>query len=385
MVESVYHFRSVLLDDAAKKPDASNSAIKDGSAFPIVPPDQTRQTPRAGTQLWDHTREFAMTAFTAPPNLNNITLVVGDTLTVDRGGIATNTTITRGATADVNGGGLTDQTTLSGGIENVHAAGNATRTTVNSGGTLNVLANGKADVTTINDSGVVNVIGGTVDHTTINNGGELAVNSNGVSNLTTINSGGLESILAGGTSNVTTILSGGHQDVLAGGISNATTIQSGGLEHVLGLANNTSIFAGGELTILNGGTANGVAFIANTGTTHDATLELFSPTGLKGTITGWQVGDVIDFVATSVTQVVVENNNTLTVTYGSARDPQIASYLLANLQPNTHFELQSDGQGGTELILQPGVQSTVVEGEVPIIGMPVEDIGAIIAGSRINF
>ena len=117
---------------------------------------------------------------------------------------------------------------------------------------------------------------------------------------------------------------------------------------------------------------------------HNATLELFSPTGLKGTVTGWQVGDVVDFVATSVTQVVVENN-TLTVSYGNARDPQIASYLLANLQPNTHFELQSDGEGGTELVLQPGVQSAVNAGEVPIIGMPVEDIGAILAGSRIAF
>jgi hypothetical protein len=117
---------------------------------------------------------------------------------------------------------------------------------------------------------------------------------------------------------------------------------------------------------------------------HDAKLELFSPTGLKGTITGWQVGDVVDFVGTSVTQVVVEGN-TLTVTYGNARDPQTASYFLANLQPNTHFELQSDGEGGTELVLQPGVQSAVNDGEVPVIGMPVEDIGAIIAGSRINF
>ena len=150
------------------------------------------------------------------------------------------------------------------------------------------------------------------------------------------------------------------------------------------MANNTSIFAGGELTILNGGTANGVAFIANTGTTHDATLELFSPTGLKGTITGWQVGDVIDFVNTSVTKVSVENNS-LTVTFGTARDPQTASYFLAGLQPNTHFELQSDGEGGTELVLQPGVQSAANEGEVPVIGVPVEDIGAIIAGSRIAF
>jgi len=45
----------------------------------------------------------------------------------------------------------------------------------------------------------------------------------------------------------------------------------------------------------------------------------------------------------------------LTVTYGD----HTASYLLAGLQADTEFQLQSDGSGGTKLILveQPGASA----------------------------
>ena len=161
--------------------------------------------------------------------------------------------------------------------------------------------------------------------------------------------------------------------VFEGGISDATTIQAGGIEKVAGTANNTSIFPGGELIILSGGTANNVAFIDN-GAQHNAALTLSLPTGLTGTITGWHVGDVIDFVNTTVTNVSVENN-ILTLTYGEGlRGPESdqVSYQLASLQSNTHFELQSDGEGGTELTLQPGAQSEASLVDVPLIGMSVE-------------
>jgi autotransporter passenger strand-loop-strand repeat protein len=269
--------------------------------------------------------------------------------------------------------GRTNFTTLSGGSESVFDAGTADHTTVNSGGILTVHVGGTSDLATINGNGVVNVLGGAAIHTTINEGGSLNVDSAGVATLTTINQGGIENILAGGKSITTTILSGGHQEVFEGGISDATTIQAGGIEKVAGTANNTSIFPGGELIILSGGTANNVAFIDN-GAQHNATLTLYLPTGLTGTITGWHVGDVIDFVNTTVTNVSVENN-ILTLTYGEGlRGPESAqvSYQLASLQSNTHFELQSDGEGGTELTLQPGVQSEASLVDVPLIGMSVE-------------
>jgi hypothetical protein len=74
-----------------------------------------------------------------------------------------------------------------------------------------------------------------------------------------------------------------------------------------------------------------------------------TPSSLIGTIRNWHVGDVIDFLKNAPTSVQ-ENaaHTTLTVTYGFN---ETASYSLAGQQANTEFKLQSDGQGGTELIL----------------------------------
>jgi endoglucanase len=84
-------------------------------------------------------------------------------------------------------------------------------------------------------------------------------------------------------------------------------------------------------------------------------LKLDSPSGLAGTIIDWHLGDKIDFLNTMVTGVN-ETGNTLTVTYG---DHQTASYSLTGKQINTDFQLQPDGNGGTNLILQlPEVRMT---------------------------
>ena len=75
---------------------------------------------------------------------------------------------------------------------------------------------------------------------------------------------------------------------------------------------------------------------------------------MNGTITNWQIGDVIVMRNTHVSNVH-ERGDTLTVTYGSN---QTANYVLADKQPDTLVSFQSDGHGGTELILTPiiGVQ-----------------------------
>lgn len=62
------------------------------------------------------------------------------------------------------------------------------------------------------------------------------------------------------------------------------------------------------------------------------------------------MGDVIDFLNTSVTGAQ-KTGDVLTVTYGSDK----ANYQLAGPQANTAFNLQSDGHGGTDLILTPVV------------------------------
>ena len=69
--------------------------------------------------------------------------------------------------------------------------------------------------------------------------------------------------------------------------------------------------------------------------------------GLKGIVTHWHVGDVIDFLKTDVTSVQ-QTGNKLTVTYDGN---QTATYKLLDKQANTEFKLESDGHGGTDLIL----------------------------------
>ena len=85
--------------------------------------------------------------------------------------------------------------------------------------------------------------------------------------------------------------------------------------------------------------------------THHATLELATPSGLKGTITNWQVGDVIDFLNTDVTSFKLTGSTisdlTLTVTYDGT---QTASYTLSRQPPDTVFKLKSV-PNGTDLIL----------------------------------
>ena len=224
----------------------------------------------------------------------------------------------------------------SGGVLNVEADGDAGTTMINSGGVLNVESVGKAGTTTINSGGVENVeSGGKAEDTIIDSGGVLNVAGGtdenpyvGGADTTTINSGGVEND-AGQA--IDTTIKGGVLNVEVGGEADDTTINSGGI-----------------LNVKSGSIADNVIFGPH------ATLNLATPSGLQGTITNWHVGDVIDFLNTDVTSVH-QTGNTLTVTID--RDLRV-NYTLSGLQANTDFKLQSDGHGGTDLILVPvvGVQ-----------------------------
>jgi autotransporter passenger strand-loop-strand repeat protein len=194
-------------------------------------------------------------------------------------------------------------------------------------------------------------------HTTINAGGlERDEGSHSLSNGTTINTGGVEIVLGRGHSDGTTINTGGVERLIDTGYSENTTINAGGLESVEreGFAVGTVIHTRGVESVEYGGLAINVIFSG-----PGATLKLDEPSELKGlgfkpgTISGWQVGDVIDFLNTTVTSVHGAGN-TLTVTYAGKQ----TTYMLSGQQANTEFKLQSDGHGGTDLILVPiiGVQ-----------------------------
>ena len=266
-----------------------------------------------------------MTTYTAPPTQTHLVLNGGDTLNVEVDGLAYGTLINQGAVLRVASGGMDIGTTNNGGNEYVD--GTSTGMTINFGGLVFVEA-GAIIGTTINAGGTEYDQGGASIGTTINLGGSQYVQNGSTATNTTINGApgvpGVQ-IVDGGTSIATTIKAG-LQIVRNGGMANNTIILDGGIEHVQ-----------------NGSTANNVIFAGS-----NSLLDLDKPSGLTGTIIDWNVGDKIDFLNTKVTGVN-ESDNTLTVTYG---DHQTASYSLVGKQANTEYQLQPDGNGGSDLILQ---------------------------------
>ncbi len=77
-----------------------------------------------------------------------------------------------------------------------------------------------------------------------------------------------------------------------------TTINDGGVEIVLGAAAGTTINSGGGEVVFGHGTTDNVTFAG-----PDGRLELVHPSALNGTITNWQIGDVIIMRNTHVSNV----------------------------------------------------------------------------------
>jgi autotransporter passenger strand-loop-strand repeat protein len=290
-------------------------------------------------------KELVMTAFIAPPDKTGLVLNHGDFLTVKSGGTATDTMI-NGGFADVLPRGTADDTTINEGGR-LTVFGTSTGTTINNGGIENAF--GTSISTTINDGGLENVRG-TSTGTTINNGGIEDVGNRGRDFLTTINNGGTENVRDGGETDNTTINAGGVENVHEFGMSTGTII-NGGTENVFegGEANNTTIKTGGIENVHEFGVANNVTFGG-----PQATLELANPFGLmaRSTISNWHVGDVIDFLNTTVTRVF-QTDASVTVRFDIGRTSLAVKYFLAGQQANTEFKLASDGHGGTDLILTP--------------------------------
>ncbi len=348
-----------------------------------------------------------MTNYVLPPdNTSPIVLHSGDTLTVKTGGVSHNVTVLNGGIDTVLTGGRADLTTINdGGIANF--AGHADLTTIN-GGVLNVASGGHLMRTTIN-SGTENLSGEFVD-TIVQKTGVEDVLSGGLSKnakvygVENVAAGGVTDhalIYGGGVENVSGKDVGSHvygqQNVLSGGVSDHTEIHGveniaqGGkaigdslLENnaeinVRGVSNGLALWYGtenvytggisegtdvrnehGVLNVYSGGVSlntklQGTEYVAFGGLQENltfgyfptATLKLATPTGLKGTVHNWKVGDVIDLLNTTVTGVNLDNSNKLTVTYGNN---QTVSYLLAG-QANAHVAFHSDGHGGSDLVL----------------------------------
>jgi autotransporter passenger strand-loop-strand repeat protein len=293
-----------------------------------------------------------MTGYTAPPNKTGLVLGHNDFLTVRSGGTATDTTI-NGGLVDVFPQGSTDNTIVNhGGRLNVF--GTSTNTTIHHGGVEN--DSGTSVNTTIDGGGIENVRGVSTG-TTINHGGVEDVDNRGTDFSTTINNGGIQNVRSGGVADGALINTGGVENVREFGTTTGAII-NGGIQNVFdgGIANNTTINAHGIEIVHRGGFADNVTFGS-----PDATLELANPADLRtrSTISNIQVGDVIDFLNTTATTVHQNDQHTnVTVKYEIGNTTRTITYLVADQQPNTEFKLQSDGHGGTDLVLVPitGVQ-----------------------------
>ena len=292
------------------------------------------------------------------------------------GGTSTSATINSGGEQDVHVGCTATGTTIYGlGTEYVYAGGTDIGATIDGGvqydygmsisvsiaSSEQIVENGGTSTGAMINSGTQQVnMGGTSTGATINSGGELTVETGGTSTGATINSGGHEyvygtdigatingfgyqTVETHGTSTGAMINSGGVQQVNMGGTSTGATINSGGEQDVFGTDIGATI-DGGDEHVFSGGSANDVTFSG----THSM-LELATPSELTGTISNWQLGDIIDMLSPGVTSVS-ETGSTLTVVYGSN---QTASYTLAGQQSDTMVALQPDGAGGSDLILTP--------------------------------
>ena len=288
-------------------------------------------------------------------------------------GTATSVSIESGGTTVVEGGGNAANTTVaSGGTEIVGAGGTATGIVVSSGGTLELFGGAVATGFDIEPGG--NLVlgfgfpllvssGQVASAITVLSNTQLTVTSGGTANGTVL-SGGTLVVADGALADPTLIFSGGSEVVSAGGIDEGALV-SGGAQIVYGLASGVTVFTGsqliesggsavgttisngGEVEVLLGGMAEDVSFVGSGGL-----LELHAPSGLSGIIDVSETGS-IDFVSASVISAGI-SGSTLVVTEAGS---ETFSYQLGSLQAGTSVSLQSDGNNGTDVVLQAPVVS----------------------------
>jgi len=192
---------------------------------------------------------------------------------------------------------------------------------------------------------------GLATNTVVNMGGRLDLVGGGVSDHAIINAAGAERVNPFSTSNDSVINRGGREYVDRG-VSNGTHIV-GGVEIVdfKGHANDTTISGSGRLDILGTSDATNVTFAGQ----GRNSVQIEVPANLKGTISGWHVGDFVDLL--DIRDVSVsESGNVLTVKYREGREDLQTTYTLANQQSDTHFVVRPDGHNGTDIVLVAGAQ-----------------------------
>jgi hypothetical protein len=151
-----------------------------------------------------------------------------------------------------------------------------------------------------------------------------------------------------------TIESGGVETVTSGGSSTATSLQSGSVT-----------VAGGFVEFATGANSGTVTFSAG------GEIKLDQPANFSATIGNLASGDIIDLANTNVAGVHI---------FGSSLDvteTNGASFALALQNPGfVSLAIQSDGNGGSELIAMPGTPTDMVMRDASNGDFEIYDIGA---------
>ena len=306
---------------------------------------------------------------------NSGSLETGGAFTLD------DDTISGGIITGAGGGGgnnsinidAADTLTLNG----VTAQGNTNGTgTVDNSGTIvleNTLTLAGTGVTLLlNDAGTVSLNGATIAGS--NSGETLENNANTISGAGQIGNGNGDLTLQNDADgNITA--QGGTLTIDAAVTNDGTmTAASGAILDLAGQVSGT-----GSTVIDAGGTAV-IGALDSQAITYDgvATLQI-TPTGnLTGAIGGLVQGDIIDFTDnTSITSTSI-SGSTLTVDESSGGP---LTYTIGGAIAGDYFAIQSDGDNGTELVLDPATATVAVS----VVGDDAVQAGQIlVAQATIN-
>jgi autotransporter passenger strand-loop-strand repeat protein len=206
-----------------------------------------------------------MTTYTAAAGqtLYDLSLLSGDVMNVDAGGVTSGATANSGSQINLAGDGY-DTTLISGGAESITSGGVAYDTKASYFGDETVSAGGVAIDATIYNVGAQSISsGGAASHTHVSSGGYLEIYGGGVASGAVILDGGQAFLYAGGSAYktlVSSLYSEGIEEV-EGGVATESVIDYGVLDVEAGVAidptlNSGSVAEAAEGGVISGGTAN---------------------------------------------------------------------------------------------------------------------------------
>jgi autotransporter passenger strand-loop-strand repeat protein len=213
----------------------------------------------------------------------------------------------------------------------------------------------------------------------VTSGGIQLIAGGGTASGTVVSGGGIDVVDSGGTASGTLLAGGASEFVQSGGVDAAVTIGGGGdIVESGGTATSTTVLAGGYTLVRSGGvdsavTINGGLFeVASGGSTGSGpiafevggTLQLDASTGFSGLVAGFasispfagppdrlDLRDIAFGHGTTVGFTLASGGTSGTLT--ASDGTHTANIELLGQDAASHFTAQSDGNGGTIIMVDP--------------------------------